>query len=125
MKQGIKREDLFIVTKLWHDSDKEDVEGALRRQLKSLQLDYVDLYLIHWMLPNIDWSKEDPIGKTPNYQVWKQLEHCVEIGLVRSIGVSNCTIPMLLDILSYCKIKPAVNQVELHPYLVQKEFVDF
>jgi len=89
-KRGIKREDLFITTKLWHDADKEDVEGALRRQLASLQLEYLDLYIIHWILPNIDWEKEDPIGKTPLHKVWEQLERCVDIGLVRSIGVSNC-----------------------------------
>jgi diketogulonate reductase-like aldo/keto reductase len=77
------------------------------------------------MLPNIDWSKEDPIGKTPNHKVWAQLEHCVEIGLVKSIGVSNCPTAVLLDILAFCKIKPVINQIELHPYLTQKNFVDF
>lgn len=78
------------------------------------------------MIPELNWEGEDlKIVSIPTHKVWEQLERCVELGLVKSIGVSNCTIPMLLDMLTYAKIKPAVNQVELHPYLVQKEYVDF
>ena len=69
------------------------------------------------MLPYIDWSKEEPVQKIPNYKVWEQMESLVEKGLVKSIGVCNCSVPMLLDILTYAKIKPAVNQIEIHPYL--------
>lgn len=101
---------MFITTKLWHDADKSNVEEALRTQLKALQLDYVDLYLVHWMIPELKWDGDDvTIVSIPNHKVWEQLERCVELGLTKSIGVSNCTIPMLFDILSYAKIKPVVN----------------
>jgi diketogulonate reductase-like aldo/keto reductase len=112
---GIKREELFIVTKLWHDDDKLDVEAALRRQLKSLQLEYIDLYLIHWILPSIDLSKEVPlrqiqaVKQTPLHKVYEQLEALVDAGLIKSIGVSNATIPILLDILTYARHRPVIN----------------
>jgi diketogulonate reductase-like aldo/keto reductase len=122
---GVKREDLFITTKLWQ-TDKFDVEEALRKQLKSLQLDYLDLYITHWTIPEVQWKEGQPeIPKIPMHKVWEQLERCVELGLVKSIGVSNCQVPTLIDILTYAKIKPVVNQIELHPYLVQKESVEF
>lgn len=115
----VKREELFITTKLYQTADKLDVEQALREALQRLQLEYLDLYLIHWMLPYLDWDSEDVVKPTPMYKVWAEMERMVEIGLVKSIGVSNCSIPMFFDILTYAKIKPAVNQIEVHPYLAQ------
>ena len=114
---GIKREDLFITTKLWH-TDKNDIEGAMKRSLAKLKLDYVDLYLIHWMRAWVDWESEDwTIKSPPNHVVWAGMEDLVAKGLTKSIGVSNCTMPVLFDLLSCCKIRPAVNQIECHPYL--------
>ena len=80
------------------------------------------------MVPKIVW--EDPaettmFRNTPTHKVWAELERLVDAGLIRNIGVSNCTIPMLIDLWSYARIKPVMNQVELHPYLVQKDFAAF
>eukprot|EP00347_Sterkiella_histriomuscorum_P008876 403343408 len=122
---GVKREELFITTKLYHDADKQNVEVACRAQLAKLQLEYLDLYLVHWMAPYIDWNAENPVQQTPAHEVWAQMERLVDLGLVKSIGVCNCSSPMMLDLLTYAKIKPVVNQIELHPYLMQKEYVDF
>ncbi len=81
----------------------------------------MDLYLLHWMTPIIDWS-ENPkhlsfSRETPNHKVWAEMERMVKLGLTRSIGVSNCGTQLLMDMLTYCEIPPAVNQIELHPYL--------
>ena len=121
---GIKREELFITTKLWH-TDKSDVEGAIKTSLAKLKLDYVDLYLIHWMRPEIDWENGAEIKTPPHHVVWSNMEKLVEKGLAKNIGVSNCTIPMLYDLLAGCKIRPAVNQIEVHPYLSQKRVIEF
>ena len=121
---GIKREDVTITTKLWQ-SDKADVEGALRLSLKKLQLEYIDLYLIHWMVPVMVWEDAEPIKNTPTHKVWAELERLADLGLIKNLGVSNCTVPMLLDLWSYARIKPVINQVELHPYFVQKDYVAF
>ena len=120
---GKKREDVYIVTKL-QMKDFNDPEAALRESLKKLQLEYVDLYLIHWMLPQFDWETKK--CKTPPFhQMWATLESCVEKGLTKSIGVSNCNTQVMLDVLAYAKIKPAVNQIEAHPYFQQKDLIDF
>lgn len=93
-KAGIKREELFITTKLWHTTGgKAEVEVQLREQLQKLQLDYVDLYLIHWMVPQIDWTAASPILPQPLHKVWEQMETMVDLGLTKSIGVSNCQLP--------------------------------
>ena len=121
---GIKREEVFITTKLWQ-SDREDVEGAVRTSLKKLKLEYIDLYLLHWMAPKMVWEDAEPIKNTPTHKVWAELERLVDAGLIKNIGVSNCTIPMLVDLWSYARVKPVINQVELHPYFVQKDYVAF
>ena len=116
----IKREDLYIVTKLWQDEHNEPV-NALKNSLKRLNLSYVDLFLIHWPLPNYSNSKVEK--KVPLHLIWEGMEKCVEIGLTKSIGVSNFNAQILLDLCSYAKILPVINQVEIHPLLQQKNLV--
>ncbi|KFY40441.1 hypothetical protein V495_05426 [Pseudogymnoascus sp. VKM F-4514 (FW-929)] len=136
--KDVKREDLFICTKVWqHLHAPEDVEWSINDSLKKLGLDYVDLYLIHW--PFAAEKNEDrtvklgPDGKyiinkaltedpTPT---WRAMESFVASGKAKSIGVSNYTIPGLKQILSIAKIKPAVNQIEIHPFLPNQELIDF
>ena len=96
--------------------------------MAKLKLDYVDLYLIHWMLPKHEPAQEGQpltLHGTPLHKVWPQMEALVDAGLAKSIGVSNCTIVMLLDLFTYARIKPAMNQIELHPYLSQSDAVAF
>lgn len=100
---GKKREDVYIATKIWHQ-EYQDVEAAVRLSLKKMQLDYLDLYYIHWPLGYFN-----EVAKTPVHVLWPQMEALVEKGLVKSIGVSNFSTQMLLDLLCYCKIPPAVN----------------
>jgi len=122
----IKREDLFITTKL-HHTEKHEVKAALKRSLQKLRVDYVDLYLIHWPInPHVE--KEDgsmEFEKIPLYKIWKELEECVNEGLTKHIGLSNFNLQIILDLLTYCKIQPAVNQIELHPYLAQVDLVEY
>jgi diketogulonate reductase-like aldo/keto reductase len=88
--------------------------------LAKLQLDYIDLYLVHWMFPSLsneEGTNKLIVSRTPLHKVWQDMENLVKKGLVRSIGVSNATTPVLLDILTFCEIKPVTNQIEVHPYL--------
>lgn len=123
IKQGkILRSDLFITTKVWNNIDS-DAEKDLRAALNDLQTDYVDLCLIHWPFGSID--ENFVMKQHPLHIYWKQLEGCAEKGLTKSIGVSNFSCQILCDLLSYAKIKPAVNQIENHPYLPQDHLVKF
>jgi D-xylose reductase len=120
----VKREDLFVVTKLW-TQDKHRVDESIKYQLAQLGLEYVDLYLDHF--PFSSWLDDDT-GKeisAPLHVLWPNMEKLVHQGYVRSLGVSNYNVQLLQDLLTYATIKPVVNQVELHPYLAQTDLVNF
>ena len=121
----LKREDLFIVTKCWID-EKKDPENALKNSLQKLQLDYVDLYLDHWPSGKY-YGKEDEkkFEFVSMREMWPKMEQLVEKGMTKFIGVSNYNVQNLLILLSKCKIKPSVNEVEFQPYLYQKELLYF
>lgn len=112
--QGIKREEIFITTKLWIDSFKyEKALKAFDRSLTKLGLDYVDLYLLHWPEP------------TYRQEAWKALEFILKEGKARSIGVSNFYQNHLDELISGADIIPAVNQVEFSPYLYLKQLKEY
>ncbi|MCR4369365.1 MAG: aldo/keto reductase [archaeon] len=106
-----KRKEIFLTTKLWN-SEHDNVKAALGASLSRLGLDYVDLYLIHW-----------PVSKK-RISTWKEFER-LDSKKVRGIGVSNFTKRHLTELLKHAKIVPCVNQVEFHPYLYQKELLEF
>ena len=113
---GIPREDVFVTTKLWNEFHGfEEALQAFQDSLDRLGLEYVDLFLIHWPMPRF--------GKF--VETYKALEQLYEEGRVRTIGVSNFEIEHLEQIIQSCSIVPAVNQVEIHPYLSQKELIAF
>ena len=110
LQAGVPREDLFVTTKIWND-DYNDIEGACRTSLRKLRLDYLDMYMIHWMMLPIDCEGDEGwrVTSPPFHVIWSKMEELVRIGLVRSLAVSNCTIPMLVNLLAGCEIKPVIN----------------
>jgi D-xylose reductase len=143
IKEGIvKREELFIVSKLWNTyHDRERVEPMVRKQLKDWGLDYFDLYIMHFpiALEYVDPEVRYPPGwfhdgvtptdirqsKATIRETWEAMEACVDKGLCRSIGISNFNCIAILDLLHYARIRPATLQIEHHPYLVQKALCDY
>lgn len=131
----VKREELWITSKLWNDKHSpEDVIPSCKQSLADLQLDYVDLYLIHWPFPNFHAKGCDVDSRSPDakpyihenfMKTWREVEKLVEMGLVKHIGTSNMTIPKLKLVIGDAKIKPACNEMELHPHFQQQEFFDF
>jgi D-xylose reductase len=138
-----RREDLWVTSKLWNTYHaREHVRPAVERSLRDLQLDYLDLYLVHFPIAqqyvpfDVRYPPEwfyDPQASEPRIQfanvplseTWLAMEELVSAGLVRNIGVCNCNCALLRDLLSYANIRPAVLQVELHPYLTQERLVRF
>ena len=128
----VKREDLWITSKLWNDKhEKEHVLPALRQTLADLQLDYLDLYLIHWpiALRNGVVFPEDGEGflkleEAPLADTWKEIEKALSNSLTRHIGVSNFSPARLEKLIESADHAPEVNQVECHPFLAQKELAE-
>ena len=135
LRGGVKREELWITSKLWNDMHGEDdVIVSCRKSLADLRLDYLDLYLVHWPFPNFHPPGCDVSSRSAdampyihgNYmRTWRRMEELVEMGLVRHIGTSNMTIPKLELVLRDARIKPAVNEMELHPHFQQPELFQF
>lgn len=129
----IFREDVFITSKLWNDSHAEgQVISALQETLKKLKLNRLDLYLIHWPVAfrhGVDFPKKPEDYLTPEeapiIETWKQMEKAKSLGLTSHIGVSNFSEKKLKDLISKSKIKPEMNQVELHPLLQQNSLLDY
>jgi alcohol dehydrogenase (NADP+) len=129
----VSREDVWVTSKLWNNAHEIDkVEAGLQNTLKDLQLDYLDLYLIHWPISlkshvAFPESGDDFLDykAAPLTETWKGMEGLKNKGLTKHIGVSNFNIAKLKEILGSCEIAPEMNQIELHPYLPQQKLVDF
>lgn len=129
----VTRKELWITSKLWNNSHaQEDVIPTLKKTLSDLQLDYLDLYLVHW--PHA--FKKEFVGASsvsevhladtlPHIETWRGMEQAVELGLTRHIGVCNFNKHKLAGLSALANIKPEMNQVELHPMLHQNELLDY
>jgi len=138
-----RREELWITSKLWNTYHaREYVRPALERSLEDLRLQYLDLYLIHFPIAQrfVPFETRYPPGwffdpdapsprmefaKVSLHETWAAMEELVHAGLVKHIGICNTGTALLRDLLSYCRIRPAVLQVELHPYSTQEKLVRF
>ncbi|EGE09501.1 NAD(P)H-dependent D-xylose reductase [Trichophyton equinum CBS 127.97] len=140
IKDGIvKREDLFIVSKLWGTfHDPKHVEPACRRQLSHWGIDYFDLYIVHFPIslkyvdPEVryppEWcapGEKAEASDVPMYKTWGAMEELVDKRLVRSIGISNFGSQLIMDLLRYARIRPATLQIEHHPYLTQEGLINY
>ncbi|HOO03505.1 MAG TPA: aldo/keto reductase [Methanomassiliicoccales archaeon] len=112
-ESGVPREEVFITSKVWNtEQGFEETLNAFDRTLQRLGMDYLDLYLVHWPVP----------GK--RLETYRALERLYEEGRVRAIGVSNFTVRHLEELYGACQVMPAVNQVEMSPFLYQKELLE-
>jgi diketogulonate reductase-like aldo/keto reductase len=113
-ESGVPRAEIFVTTKLWNDDHGYDrALRAFEESLRKLDLDYVDLYLIHWPVPGT------------RQETWRALEKVYNEGRAKAIGVSNYTIRHIEDLLGSAEVAPTVNQVEFHPWLYQKDLLEY
>ena len=134
-RSSIQREQVWITSKLWNDKHGEnDVIPSCKQSLADLRLDYLDLYLVHWPFPNFHPPGCDVTSRSKDakpylhanfMKTWRKMEELVDLGLVRHIGTSNMTVPKLKLLLRDARIKPAVNEMELHPHFQQPELFEF
>jgi diketogulonate reductase-like aldo/keto reductase len=132
---GLRREDFWITSKVWNDKHGEnDVIPSCQKSIADLQVDYLDLYLVHWPFPNHHPPGCDVTARNPhalpyiheNYmRTWRKMEELVDRGIVRHIGTSNMTIPKMELLLRDARIKPVANEMELHPHFQQPEFFQY
>lgn len=135
MKTGVAREELWINSKVWNNHHKpSDVIAACERSIESLRLDYLDLYFVHWPFPNFHPPGCTVESRSPDsrpythagfMRTWEAMEQLLSRGLVRNIGTSNMTIPKLELLLRGASVKPAANEMELHPHFQQAALFDF
>jgi diketogulonate reductase-like aldo/keto reductase len=131
----LRRDEAWITSKLWNDRHSEnDVIPACEKSLTDLQIEYLDLYLIHWPFPNHHTPGCDVSVRNPNavpyihenyMRTWRKMEELVDRGIVRHIGTSNMTIPKMKLLLRDARTKPVANEMELHPHFQQPEFFRF
>ncbi|MES2221524.1 MAG: aldo/keto reductase [Acidobacteriota bacterium] len=129
------REEFWITSKVWNDKHApKDVESSCKQSLRDLRLEYLDLYLVHWPFPNFHPPGCDVDTRSPDarpyihsqfMETWGAMEKLVDDGLVRHIGTSNMTIPKLELLLKDARMRPACNQMELHPHFQQPAFLDY
>jgi methylglyoxal/glyoxal reductase len=122
-ESGVSREEVFLTTKLWNDD--QGFDSALRaidESLDKLASNYVDLYLVHW--PFSGWPLKSSLPNKRK-ETWQAMEEILKAGKARAIGVSNYTIEHLEEMKEYASILPAVNQIEFHPFLYQKELLEY
>lgn len=135
-KEGLaQREELTIMTKVWNNMHGPgDVLVACAQSLRDLQLDYADIYMVHWPFPNHHEPGAHLEGRDPNHVpfsleeymgVWRQMEKLVDMGLARGLGMSNVTITKMEQILPLCRIKPVVLEVEINPTFQQPKLFDY
>ncbi|CAN6270021.1 unnamed protein product [Urochloa humidicola] len=133
VRRGVvaSREEVFVTTKVWCTQCHPELElPSLRESLRNLQMEYVDLYLVHWPMaikpgkPHYPMKRED-IMPMDLGGVWQAMEECNRLGLANMIGVSNFTTRKLKELLATAKIPPAVNQVELNPSWQQQKLIEF
>ena len=132
---GVSREELWITSKVWNDRHGDgEVIASCRQSLTELKLDYLDLFLVHWPFPNSHGKGVDAHARDPNarpylhdefMRVWQQMEQLRDLGLVKHIGTSNMTVPKLSLLLRDARIKPAANEMEMHPHFQQPELFQF
>ena len=121
---GIPREKLFVTTKLFNDCH-DNVEASFDRSLEALNLDYIDMFLMHWPQATVPGQKYVADDSISFVDTWKRLEKLLETraGKVKAIGVSNFSVKTLTELLKHAKVVPAMNQVETHPYNQDRELV--
>ena len=121
-ESGIPRREFFIASKLWKDEmGYENVKSAFERTLNNLRTDYLDLYLIHWPLPEPGYAEWRQLDK----ETWRAMEELYEAGKIRAIGLSNFLPHHIENILKDCRVRPAVDQIEYHPGYSQEAVVNY